>query len=361
MSYNRDSYTQTHAPHQNTQIQSTHHLSTQEHHVFPKGIAMPSVPQKSKVFELDSKKQWEIHALEKIATHPQTRANRAQIPMRCPDCHMQGIDIFYTPTEYTFDNLRWSTQQIHFVKTHGHDLPYNIRKSIPDALTRADEYMRDLNKPKTCPQCNSQIDMSMQNPRELMCFRCGMSFLPNVFTTQRNSHTIMQNSTTHPPQNPQFALNTHDNTSKSHDDTSEGFMYDRPSFVHASHLDSNESVGYNEWEYRNHSAFGTGPVHDVSSPEHISRKTNRYVTVLAEIEQSPSCMRHVSNSNIDCHICASKGVSIKVPVGTMSYSGITWGAHTLHNIVFHGESVPDDMKTIAKMYVKNKKKYNRIG
>ena len=363
-----NSHTHMNAPYNNNtqlhyshQLQQPSHTPSQEQNAFAKGITMPTVPQKSNIFEMDSQKQWEINALEKLATHPQTRAIRAPIPMKCPDCDMQGVSIHYTPTEYVFENLRWSTQQLHFVKTHGHDLPFNIRTYIPNALKRAEEYMQIMNTPKSCPHCNSQIDMSLQNQREIICYRCGMTFNSNVFMTshglpEKTQHSSAYNQpTTHPPQNPHFIHNTHDIASKSHDDTSEGFMFDRPSATHAPYYVNNEGEGYNEWESTGHSAFDTKPIHNSSTQEHISRKTKKYVSVLAEIEQSPYCMRYISNSNINCHICASKGVSMQVPVGTFTYSGITWGAHTLHNIMFHGESVPNDMKIVAKLYDRNKK------
>jgi hypothetical protein len=34
----------------------------------------------------------------------------------------------------------------------------------------------------------------------------------------------------------------------------------------------------------------------------------------------------------------------------MSYRGVTWGAHLLHNIAIHGHAIPGDVKLALKAY-----------
>jgi len=289
---------------------------------FAPGIATDPTPEKPlQPLAADPQKLWEINALKALATHPHTFASRASMGMACPDCDAQGVTLNYLPTEYRHGALRWSSQQLHFVEAHGHDLPIHIRQALPGVMHEAMESSRASKEPRLCPQCGKAIDMSMQGPRELMCFACGLAFPPSA-----GRRPTRQDERAHPPANPHMMAAGSAAQVQSPGDLAgaEGFAPDSSTMAHVAR-------------------------HGTHLPE-TSRHRQRYIDLLAEMEQARGVRRALASTGVDCPKCRAAGYAIKIPIGTMSYLGVTWGAHLLHDIAVHGHPIPDDVKMALKTY-----------
>jgi len=292
---------------------------------FAPGVTMPPVPEKPSPMAADPGKLWEINALKALGTHPHTYATRGSTAMACPDCDAQGVTLNYVPTEFSHGPLKWSSQLLHFVEAHGHDLPLQLRQMLPQVLDNAKRVAQEGPEPKACPMCGAALDMSLQGPRELMCFKCGNTFPPHAAKALAASKDASKGTAAmpppdaimHPPSNPHFAGYPSTHPGQFQPDPAIGYAPDPESLTHAGHP---------------------------------SKHRQRYIDLLAEMEQGQGVRKTLARTGVDCPQCLAVGYSIKIPVGTMSYRGVTWGAHLLHNLAVHGHPLPDDVKLALKAY-----------
>lgn len=322
--------------------------STNPH--FAPGVSMPAVPEKPSPMATDPQKLWEINALKALASHPHTYATRASLAMACPDCDAQGVTLNYMPTDYRHGPLHWSSQLLHFAEAHGHDFPIQLRQMLPQVFQAALQEAKGPKKPKGCPLCGAPIDMNLQGPRELMCFKCGASFPPTAAKDLSSSLSgtpgtpgtpgthHRHDGISHPPPNPHLG---------GYPSGPSGPPGPPPSMAHGSLPDPSidPSIGFApEPEVMGRVAQAGG---DMVRP---SKHRQGYIDLLAEMEQTQGVRKAVAKTGIDCPLCQTSGYAIKIPVGTVSYRGVTWGAHLLHNLAVHGHPLPDDVKLALKAY-----------
>lgn len=246
-----------------------------------------------------------VEALKFLATHPRTTASRAQMAMDCPDCDAVGAKLSFQPTNYVHGGLRWSTEMIHAAEAHGHPIPDHVMAVLPQVYQKALKTLHQKRDNRICPSCRSALDMSMQGPKDLMCYKCG------------HLHTVDE--------------------SDSFMDMLEGSSQP-PSAPPASSLQVKAEAPLQETIYfRGHTP---------------RNKFETYLVTLEQIQSIPDARRSISSSIVPCPHCEKEGRTVGVPVGSFGFFSVMWPANLLHNVVVHGAPLLDDVKNVIKTFIR---------
>lgn len=266
-----------------------------------------------------------VEALKFLSTHPRTTATRAPMAMDCPDCDAVGAKLHFQPTNYVHGGMRWSTEMIHAAEAHGHPLPDYIMAALPEVYARA---LRTLNQKRThrvCPSCRSALDMSMQGPKELMCYKCG------------HLHTI---------------------------DQSDAFMdsLENPPAGMGHHPNQGHHPGHHPGHHHPHSQPflpGTHPqplqVATYFRGRQPRNKAEHYLATLEAIQSIPDARRSISDTAVPCPFCEREGRTVGIPVGSFAFYSVMWPANTLHSVVAHGKPLPGDVKHVIKTFLRQQR------